>query len=611
MFILRQRQSYWVISVLCVLALLTGAVSTARAAGSVSPPFTQCPAINDAASCDILLSVNADNSITVYGDSSQPPYDGSDDTTVGIVNNSASPVNAVTVMGPGSDLAGFDGDGICTYTGWAGASSCPYGPTGYEGPGTSFVTDPSLPDDAEIDFAGGVVPGGTAYFSLEGALTAAQVSAREGTLGSSFPCPAVGNTNNVKLPELNVGTIKTGKPYVIDYAQLPLTFITGQPQGTALCTVGSTAPGALSVSVQFGSVTIPVSTSTAGAFLNFLPANDPSTNVPTCDFSLVDAVGGPAAVPNPSMFSTTNNCLLLASAHPAGGIIAQWHTPGFAVTSLGGVTVDVTRPLTYYLDLSTIPGLDMSASPDFTTILQDVETYVHVALVTNLPMIDKMVMFQDPPAHLTVTDPLGRAIGFSRDKSGYSVTPGFPQAGYAEAGGRSVAWILEPVPGNYQVTASGPGRSAFNTDVSVLEFLGHGVNPVVQDTLWSGTLGRDGTASKTFTVAGSPVQPVLAPSMLVGKQVCDGRTTVTVGQPVSFTLGHSEIPMGLATATWSFGDGMTAPGDKAGSATHAYTAAGTYTPSLTVTDSLGDMAVFALPAVAVHAPKAHGSDGHP
>jgi hypothetical protein len=56
--------------------------------------------------------VNPGNSITVLNDSSVGTFDGSDDTLVGIVNDSSAAVKAITVSGPGSGLAGLDGDGI-------------------------------------------------------------------------------------------------------------------------------------------------------------------------------------------------------------------------------------------------------------------------------------------------------------------------------------------------------------------------------------------------------------------------------------------------------------------------------------------------------------------
>jgi len=152
--------------------LAAGPAALADAAAAPATPFTECPAIGASPSCEILLVVNANGTVTVQGDASVGTFDGSDDTLVGIINNSATAVKAVTVSGPGSDLSGFDGDGICSgnYGSWNGSAGCPYGRTGYEGPGTSFVTDPSLPDSAEVDFTGGLAPGGKAYFSLEGPL---------------------------------------------------------------------------------------------------------------------------------------------------------------------------------------------------------------------------------------------------------------------------------------------------------------------------------------------------------------------------------------------------------------------------------------------------------
>jgi hypothetical protein len=186
-------------SVAVTVTLLGVIQGTASASNPVTPPFTECPSIGAAPSCDILLDVNPNRTITPIGDSSVGPYDGNDDSLVGIVNNSSSPVQAIVVSGPNSGLAGFDGDGICTYAtggttggsgaGFTGDSYCDAqqlagtDPEDYEGPENTFTLDPNSQNDVEVDFTGkGLAPGQTTYFSLEGALTAATITSRVGTL---------------------------------------------------------------------------------------------------------------------------------------------------------------------------------------------------------------------------------------------------------------------------------------------------------------------------------------------------------------------------------------------------------------------------------------------
>jgi lysophospholipase L1-like esterase len=145
-------------------------------------PYTQCPAVGASPSCKILLVGEPDSSVTIYEDPSVGDYDGGDDTLVGIKNQSGKPIDSITVTGPGSDLGGLDGDGLCTF----GILGCPFGPTGYEGPLTQLVTDPSQPDSAEVDFPGGLPDGFSTYFSLEGTLTSAALTARGGHLLQSY-----------------------------------------------------------------------------------------------------------------------------------------------------------------------------------------------------------------------------------------------------------------------------------------------------------------------------------------------------------------------------------------------------------------------------------------
>ena len=90
----------------------------------------------------------------------------------------------------------------------------------------------------------------------------------------------------------------------------------------------------------------------------------------------------------------------------------------------------------------------------------------------------------------------------------------------------------------------------------------------------------DGTSSSTITrdvfVAGPAVEPPKAEfAFSPGKPV--------VGQAVSFT----DRSTNAASWSWEFGDGST---ERAQNPTHAYAAKGTYTVTLTVTNSAGQTA---------------------
>jgi hypothetical protein len=226
------------------LALLTSimavvAPSAANAnATAATPPFTQCPAVGASPTCAILVVINGDRTVSVYHDPGVGPYDGGDDTLVGVQNDSSAPVDAITVTGPGTGLGGLDGDGLCTF----GVTGCPFGlvgcpsaSTGYEGPGTCIVTDPSQRDSAEIDFPqAGLQAGSHTFFSLEGALTTAVLTARQGhiagmTLTKDFassanePVVAVNPSNHnnivVAFNHISNGKIFCGYKYTSDGGQ--------------------------------------------------------------------------------------------------------------------------------------------------------------------------------------------------------------------------------------------------------------------------------------------------------------------------------------------------------------------------------------------------------
>ena len=166
------------------------AAAAPNAAAATSPPFTECPAIGRDQSCGLLIRVT-DAGETVVSDPTQGPYDGSDDTLIGVLNSSSATIGHLALSSNTSAFA-FDGDGCCSS-----------GPTGYEGPGTSFSSISAGGQGGIVSFSGGIPPGGTAYFALEEPLSAAAV------ISGGPQAFEQGGPNN---PSENRTTCSTGNP---------------------------------------------------------------------------------------------------------------------------------------------------------------------------------------------------------------------------------------------------------------------------------------------------------------------------------------------------------------------------------------------------------------
>lgn len=125
-----------------------------------SPPFTQCPPIGLSPSCAVLIVINPNGSLKELTDPSVPPFDGVEDTLVGVLNNSGATVFGISLSGP--DIFDFDGDGA--------------GPGGtYAGPGTSFTV--SDVNSGVVNFTNGLNDKQSLWFSLEGSPAQVQLTA--------------------------------------------------------------------------------------------------------------------------------------------------------------------------------------------------------------------------------------------------------------------------------------------------------------------------------------------------------------------------------------------------------------------------------------------------
>jgi hypothetical protein len=129
--------------------------------------------------CNVIITIAANGSVTTTTVNANP-YDGSDDTLVGVINNSSTALPQITVSG--SNISGFEGDGICAFGagGIAGdtftSGSSAYcstaalngtDPQDYQGPNQTF-TNFSSGNAVTVVFSPAIAGGGgTNFFSLE------------------------------------------------------------------------------------------------------------------------------------------------------------------------------------------------------------------------------------------------------------------------------------------------------------------------------------------------------------------------------------------------------------------------------------------------------------
>jgi hypothetical protein len=155
-------------AVFLVVGLVSFLSGESLAGAAPSRPFTQCPAVSQDPSCGTLIVIGPDGSLEAFNDPRVGPFNGFDNTLIGVQNDSAAPVKQVFIDAVPVGIFDFDGDGICSTETISPPSGCPFGPTGYEGPGVQFVDVGGVNRSfGTVEFVGeGLAPGTSTYFDL-------------------------------------------------------------------------------------------------------------------------------------------------------------------------------------------------------------------------------------------------------------------------------------------------------------------------------------------------------------------------------------------------------------------------------------------------------------
>ena len=103
------------------------AVAAMAAFGMAATPAQAniCPAAGNNTNCDFVININSlgAGGVTIMGPLQPGPYDGSDDTLIGVINHTSSAIQSLSISGqggggPGSGtgILGFDNDGVASAT---------------------------------------------------------------------------------------------------------------------------------------------------------------------------------------------------------------------------------------------------------------------------------------------------------------------------------------------------------------------------------------------------------------------------------------------------------------------------------------------------------------
>jgi hypothetical protein len=231
--------------------LMAGVIAVSAVPTAQAQPFGQCPAVDADKSCQFLVTItNAGSSVAQ--DATQGPYEASDDSLIGVQNNSSNSVTALPLSSPGTSLFGFEADGLCDPgapplpSGCVPAPGSPAGTTcgtqsvacsfpppagepanyteagatgalpwsngdrqnGYEGPTSWFSGISSDTSGGTVNFSPAIRPGGSAYFSLEAPPNAAAIMVGTPTTtpgGTTKVPPAFGPNGAIQgLPSTHV-----------------------------------------------------------------------------------------------------------------------------------------------------------------------------------------------------------------------------------------------------------------------------------------------------------------------------------------------------------------------------------------------------------------------
>ncbi|WP_238009117.1 RHS repeat-associated core domain-containing protein [Dactylosporangium sp. AC04546] len=193
---------------------------TAQAAGTRAP-FGECPGVGAATGCAALVKVTEDGRVAVVADPAQEPFDGGTGATlVGMRNATPAAVRELRIVADAPVFA-FGGPGLCGRFEGAVPLGCPYGGTGFEGPGVTFARIGDGGRSGVVRFNPAVPPGGSAWFALAQAPAPSVLDAAGPAVGAQGGAPSASQRPGVVCGDGLTANCATGA-YLQQYTDISI-----------------------------------------------------------------------------------------------------------------------------------------------------------------------------------------------------------------------------------------------------------------------------------------------------------------------------------------------------------------------------------------------------
>jgi hypothetical protein len=289
------------------MALLLAGPAVGTAAADTGPsvfPFTVCPPVGVVMGCGVVVTLNANGTTAIaQNPNSDGVYDGSDDTLIGVVNNSGHPLSALPLTSSTAAF-GFESDGPCTVTPPPASGCNAADTTGYGGPGVTYSNISADTMSGTVDFSPAVANGGSSWFGLEDTLTSSTLSVPSAvaiTADTATVAPSVSDgytvtVSNTSAAAFDLSTIVDTLPAGFTYTGPTTGGITAAPTiaGAMLTWTGPfTVPANGTLQFHFN-VTV---SSTPGSYTDSVTGNTTATLTPataTATIMVGTVVGAPA-----------------------------------------------------------------------------------------------------------------------------------------------------------------------------------------------------------------------------------------------------------------------------------------------------------------------------